>query len=456
MHAALNLSKQGVRMRQNALLINPGYNSPLRNEMYPTGALTLLKAVSRDEGWDADIIQCVSDRLGHDGVIDQIRFRKPSVIGISVTTFQTRPTKQLTRMIKANFPDIQIVAGGAHISSIGQAALTEFPNVDCFVSGEGEHAWRSILQSPPAHRCLIQGTSTDLAQIPLPDYEGISLDRYFGALPPSAKPSMFLMASRGCPFHCVFCSKSIYGSKVRYKSPETVIQELSQFRRMGIREVFFQDDTLNLNHAWFDEILDRILCEKLNMSFRAPFRANSSLVSSALLKKARKAGFWLIFYGVESGNQEMLDKMRKGLKLEEIERAFALTHENGLKTEASFIVGLPWETPDTVEQSWRFYRKLKPFWAGFSIAIPFPGTQFHLEAEQNDLILEKDFDHYTPDHCVIRSYHMDCDSIASTANRINQRVSAQNIRNLIVSPKRVRWAIRRYFDFLFARTNRAF
>lgn len=200
---------------------------------------------------------------------------QPSIVGLSVTTFQTKPTKQLTRKIKTKFPDILIVAGGAHISSIGEGALTEFPDVDCFVSGEGEHAWRSILQFPPTHRCIIQGTIVDLDQTPLPDYAGIDFDKYFGSLPPSAKPAMYLMASRGCPFQCVFCSKCVYGSQVRYKSPETVMMELRQFRRMGMKEIFFQDDTLNLNHSWFNEILDRILFEKLDLAFKASFRANA-------------------------------------------------------------------------------------------------------------------------------------------------------------------------------------
>ncbi|HNR40494.1 MAG TPA: hypothetical protein PKN61_15770, partial [Acidobacteriota bacterium] len=82
-------------MKRRALLINPGHNIALRNEMYPTGALTLLKAVSREEGWQADIIQCVSDRIDHDGVVDQIQMVQPSIVGLSVTTFQTKPTKQL-------------------------------------------------------------------------------------------------------------------------------------------------------------------------------------------------------------------------------------------------------------------------------------------------------------------------------------------------------------------------
>lgn len=434
-------------MKRRALLINPGHNIALRNEMYPTRALTLLKAVSREEGWQADIIQCVSDRIDHDGVVDQIQMVQPSVVGLSVTTFQTKPTKQLTRKIKTKFPDILIVAGGAHISSIGEGALTEFPDVDCFVSGEGEHAWRSILQFPPTHRCIIQGTIVDLDQTPLPDYAGIDFDKYFGSLPPSAKPAMYLMASRGCPFQCVFCSKCVYGSQVRYKSPETVMMELRQFRRMGMKEIFFQDDTLNLNHSWFNEILDRILFEKLDLAFKASFRANAKLVTPELLAKAKKAGFWLIFYGVESGNQEMLDRMHKGLKVDEIARAFSLTHAAGVKTEASFIIGLPWETEETIEDSWRFYQRLKPFWAGFSIATPFPGTQFYLEAQRNDLIIEKDFDNFFPDRCVIRTYSMDNKSIGAAATLINQKIRVRNIRNLLFCPSRMRWAVRRYLDF---------
>ena len=434
-------------IKKKALLINPGYNNGIWNEMYPTGALTQLASITIEMGWDVEIIQCVTDRVSHEGVVEWVKSEQPDLIGISLTTFQTQPTKELSRMLK-QITRVPIVAGGVHISSIKDQALVDFPDVDYFVDGGAESLWCVFLSVGVwGERRVIKGTTPDLNNIPFPDYSHSNTARYFGASPPGEHPSMFMMASRGCPFLCSYCSKAVYGSTVRYKNPEYVVKELEYLKEQGFKEVFFQDDTLNMNRAWLEEILDRIISAKLDMKFRCPFRANEKLVDVSLLQKMKKAGFWLIFYGVESGNQEMLDKMGKGLKLEEIERAFQLTKGEGIKTEASFIIGLMGDTPDTVQETYKFYRKLDPFWAGFSIAMPFPGTRYYNEVKEAGYLLETDFDKYTPERCIIRNETLSRDTIVETRNSISKEVQKRNLAHLVMCTTTLKWSIKKAKTF---------
>jgi anaerobic magnesium-protoporphyrin IX monomethyl ester cyclase len=337
------------------VLISPEYNYPIWSEMYPNGALALLKAVAQDEGAAVYDIQMVSDKYDIARVLETIEAIRPSYIGVTFTTFQTKSTRELCRAIKERF-DIPIIAGGAHVSSIGEPIIKDFPDIDYFVAGEGETIFREILQGKHAPGFIRACGFENLDETPMPDYSWVDLKKFTGAPPPSARPSMFMMASRGCPSQCTFCNKAVYGSNVRYKSPERVIKELKQLHKMGAKEVFFQDDTLNLNYEWLDEILDRIQFEKFGMVYRAPFRANEKLVHYSLLKKLKDTGFWLLFYGVESGDEQILKSAKKGMTIPEIERAFRLTKEAGIKTEASFIVGLPGENHQTVHKSFDYTR----------------------------------------------------------------------------------------------------
>ncbi|HEX2957028.1 MAG TPA: radical SAM protein, partial [Chitinispirillaceae bacterium] len=164
-----------------------------------------------------------------------------------------------------------------------------------------------------------------------------------------------------------------------FRSPENIISEVEYVHKnLGINEIFFQDDTMNLNRNWFYKVCDLIIERGLDkLSYKAPFRVNAKLVDEELLAKAKRAGFWIIFYGVESGNQEILDKVKKGTTIEEIKRAFRLTQDAGIRTIAAFMVGNFGENHSSINDSIALAKELRPDSWGFSIATPLPGTEFH-------------------------------------------------------------------------------
>jgi len=205
------------------------------------------------------------------------------------------------------------------------------------------------------------------------------------------------MCSRGCPFDCIYCNKSIFGKDVRFRKPEKIIEEIKWLHeKYDINHIYFQDDTFNLKSSWIEEILNKIIDEGLNkdIKYMAPFRANTNLVDEKLLALAKQANFQTIFYGVESGNQQILDRMHKGMKLTEIERAFRLTHRAGINTVGAFIIGLPGETRKTVRDTINFWRKIRPTYSGFTMATPFPNTQFEQEIKSKDQLLNVNYNEY--------------------------------------------------------------
>ena len=433
------------------LLISPERHFPMSNEMYPSGALLLLGTLLKNRGHTVKIVHMVADKVTMDGIQSIVMDFNPEIIGLTVSTFQSKHTKILTKYIKTHHENIQIVIGGPHPSALKQDILNDFPNVDIAVFGEGEKAFTAIVEEVPLHQingiCYREGSRVisnppsvllqELDTLPFPDLNFANLSRYSGPHPLGRRPAMCIMASRGCPYSCIFCSKSVYGSTVRYHSPEYIVSLVEYLHKdFGVKEVFFQDDTFNLNRTWAENTLHQIIQRGLNktLKFRTSFRVNEKLVDMELLKLMKEAGFWLIFYGVENGNQDMLNRMKKGITIEEIKRAFKLTHEAGIKTEAVFIIGLPGETEDTIKDSIKLWRELKSYRAGFSRAIPFPNTPFEKEARMTGNIICKDYDEYVLDKMMVQTETMTAEQLEKWAQYCSKLLFMDTTRILMTHP----------------------
>jgi radical SAM superfamily enzyme YgiQ (UPF0313 family) len=276
--------------------------------------------------------------------------------------------------------------------------------------------------------------AADLDYIPLPDLDLVNMGDFSGADPVGGYPSMFIMASRGCPYQCVFCNKSIWGSKVRFRKPELIIKEIEWLHhKYGVREIFFQDDTFNLDRSWAEKIFKLIIEKKLNKKivYKTPFRANERLVDEKLLRLAKEAGVWLIFYGVENGNQRMLDEMKKGLTIGEIKRAFKLTHEAGIKTIGAFIVGMPGETEETVNDSIKLWTEIRPYVTGCVTAIPFPNTEFDKIVLKKGHKLITDRNQYSVNKLMVRTDSLDGQKLRSLHKNFRKLIMRRFLIDLI-------------------------
>jgi anaerobic magnesium-protoporphyrin IX monomethyl ester cyclase len=437
---------------KRVLLVSPERHFTMSSEMYPSGALLLLGTMLKKRGHEVKMVHMVADRVSEDELVASVlREFKPDIVGITVSTFQVKQAKSLSEKIKKLDENVKVIIGGPHPSAFKQHALDGFAFADVAVIGEGEQSTIEITEDVPLAQvkgiCYREGPDTifnprgdllaDLDSLPFPDLGFVDLNKYLGPHPMGKRPSMFMMASRGCPFQCTFCSKSIYGDNVRFHSPDYVISQVEYLNKyFGVREIFFQDDTFNVNRQWAESILHQIISKGLNkkMIFRTDFRVNEKLVDLELLRLVRRAGFWLLFYGVESGNQSMLDRMKKGISVDEVRRAFRLSHEAGIKTEASFVIGLPGETESTIVDSIKLWREIKPDWTGFSRAIPFPGTLFEDEVRRKGHLLVSDFESYSVGKTMVRTDEMTAEQLEDWARRCDRYSRDNALRTVIRNP----------------------
>jgi radical SAM superfamily enzyme YgiQ (UPF0313 family) len=440
----------------------PSHKEIVMTVFPPIGILSMsscLKKVGNKVNFiDADIL-----RLTPSQVVEQIMQEPPQLIGISLNISQVSYAEVYIQEIRKRFPQIPIIVGGPYVTGVQEGIFNDFQYLDFAVIQEGEYAIVDFVEFLKGNRKIedvrnllykSQGKTKrnkverikDLNSLPIPDYSLVinHIRRYEGANPSFASPSIAIMCTRGCPYECTFCSSpGNWDRKLTFRTADSIIKEILYLREtINVREVFFQDDTLNARPAWFFELCDKIIENNLHREtiFKCPFRLNKQILNKEILKKAREANFWMIFYGVENGNQGMLDCMRKHITIEEIKRAFKLTREAGIASFASFMIGNYGETKTTAHESMKLMERIMPDFGGFAITAPFPGSELYRIAMEKNLITMTDFKQYQFGDSILRTDGLTTDEIKYLALEANTR--AQNLKK----SWRYKWASR-HSDF---------
>ena len=425
------------------LLVCPQENMPQSVEVYPSGALLLLGSMLHERGHEVSVVQMITDRIDETGIERRVRDWKPDIVGITMNTFQTRSAREVSRAVKRVSRRILVVAGGPHPSALKLETLRIFPDIDVVVLGEGEETFMDIVEGVSLSTIpgiCFDGTMTPprpfvktFDHVPLTNLDLVGgregIKRYRGAYPCLPVPSMFIMGSRGCFGRCKFCNTPVFwGPKVRTREPDAILKEIESLHRAyGIKDIFFTDDTSNANKPRLETILNLIIERGLNrdISYRCSLRVNEKLVTPELLRLAKRANVWEIFYGTESGNQAMLSSMGKNVSIGEIERAFRLTREAGIKCVTNFLIGNPGETWETMNDSLRLALRLKPWAVGFTIVIPFPRTALREELQEQGMLIEENYDMYTPERCLMRIAGLTHEDIQEFRNYASHRMMLQ-------------------------------
>ncbi len=371
------------------LLVAPQFNQGRFVPETPSRALLILGTLARQRGHDVRVESL--DLIDYSGYGDILSEFKPDVLGVTSNTFQVKSARIAIKQAKELNKDLRVIVGGPHMPVWDKIAD------ETVVIGEGENKFLEFIGESP--------NINSIDDIPIPDYDLVNLDQYCGIAPIANPPAMAIMASRGCPFKCRFCNTPLFwGSKVKYRNPQLVVDEVEILhKRYGINEIFFQDDTFNLNHDWAFAIFNDIIKRGLNkeMLFKIDCRVNERLLTKDFLSLAYKAGVWNVFYGIESGSQIMLDRMHKAITVHEIKRAVQMTHDAGIKTQCSFIVGLPGETVKTLKETDELIHAINPTRYGWCFYCPFPGTEFEKEVTTSGHKLDIPFEDfgYGSVHC---------------------------------------------------------
>lgn len=391
------------------LLVAPSQNVGKTLPETPSRALLILGTLALQRGHEVKILH--ADLLdGHIAIADEFALFKPDIIGITCNTFQVKSARIIVKEAKAF--GSEVIIGGPHaIAWDGGITLCSktrwighLPNGTIYkVIGEGENTFLNFIGETP--------NINSIDDIPIPNYDLVDLDRFCGIAPVGIMPAMAIMGSRGCPYNCSFCNTPIFwGKKIRYRNPQLVVDEVDLLHKQyGSNEIFFQDDTFNINHQWAYELFEEIIKRGLNrdMLFKIACRVNEKLITKEFLDLAYKAGVWNIFFGIESGSQEMLERMNKGITIAEIKRAVRLTHEAGIKTQCSFIVGMPGETLATLRETDKLIQEIKPTRSGWVVFCPFPGTEATKEVTAKGHKLDLDYAEYSYGKVIVRTDALD-------------------------------------------------
>lgn len=385
---------------------------PIEVRTSPPLGLAYLGAVSEQRGHEVRILDMEVEESPLSLVL---REERPDLVGITANTIQIKAAWRVAREIKAEMA-LPIVLGGPHPTVLPEESAQR-PEVDIVVRGEGEATWVDLCPRLEEGASLeeIEGISyrqngrvvhnpdrppiTDVDSLPFPAHHLFKMERYTNLQPTLDTvegKSFSMLTSRGCPYRCTYCSQ-ILPRVWRMRSPENVVAEWRWLvKDLGAKEIGVLDDSFNIDRQRVLAICDLLISEGLN---HVPWimingiRAN--LVDEELLGRMREAGCIRTAFGVESGNQEILDTViDKRLTLEEIRAAFKAANSVGMETIGFFIIGLPGETEETIEDTIRFACELDPLVANFSMATPFPGTEMREVVLEKGRLLAQDWDDY--------------------------------------------------------------
>jgi len=404
------------------LLINPKYSevySGLYNTVgvVPPLGLAYLAAYLRANNIDVEVLDAHALRLSLKEL--ETRLSGYDIVGVPSFTPSLDSSLKILRIAKMINPFCKTVMGGPHISALPFETMERHPEIDFGVTGEGEFTILELIKaiqkgggyngiSGIVHRSngglkitCPRRLINNIDKLPPPAYDLLPFDKYslplhqggfIGDVP--VKPYALLLSSRGCPYDCTFCgSKIIWRRQVRCRTAANVLSEIDWLiSKFNLKVLNITDDNFMLNRARLDEILNGLIERRYNLRFNCLSRAD--VVDREILEKLKKAGCYLVRFGVESGNEGMLKRMRKNITLEQIVRTFKLTRESGLATSASFIIGNPGETRQSFEDTINFAKKIKPTTAIFFIAAPFPGTDLYSIARKKKLILSIDYSNW--------------------------------------------------------------
>ena len=216
----------------------------------------------------------------------------------------------------------------------------------------------------------------DLNKLALPAFHLLPMNKYYYEI--MGNDFTLFESSRGCPFSCTYCFKSMYGKERRQKSLDKITEEVRYgIEKFGIKNAYFIDLEFCLNKKLVESLCDFLIKEKYDFNWTCQTRFDT--IDADLLKKMKKAGCSIIHFGVESGSQKILDKINKKLTIQQIKKGMKLVKKSNIKTVCFFMFGLPTETKTDIDMTIKLAKELNPTYASFHIAVPYLGTQFYEE-----------------------------------------------------------------------------
>ena len=370
------------------------------NVMPPLGLLSIMAWLEKHQ-ISSEIIDCYATPLPQTALVQEILRRKPDLVAFSCTTSSFPEGNRIAEALKTADSRIRIVFGGAHACTMGAPLLDRFPAIDCLVLGEGEQTMLELLQSGFRNLATIPGLAyrdaggascqsppreliVNLDDLPFPAYHLLPgfPNKYKLPLFSSPRyPNTSIISSRGCPYQCSYCDRSVFARGFRFNSPEYILEHVAMLQRdYGIRHVFFYDDLFT-----FDRKRVARFCElKAQMGLKVGYNCIARLehVDQELLGMLKSSGCWQVNFGIESGDPEILKKHRKFYGLDDVGRKLQLVKDHGMRVKGLFMVGLPGEDETAIRRTIEYALSLPLDEINVTKFTPFPGAPVYKTLQQ--------------------------------------------------------------------------
>ncbi len=386
--------------------------SPIMNRedrcQQPTGDLVVipplppvdmmsLSAVAKSRGFDTKFKDYSLNKETIENFVEDLKEYKPEFLVINVASTTLEGDLEILKASKDYLKDTVVIVKGAIFNFYSYKIMQQYPEIDIALRGEIEPAFDEIIcyNSLADVKGITYQMDDKIVSTPdrelsenidyLPFLDRELIDNNFYQRPDTKQPQTIIRVSKGCPNHCFFClATPLNGKVVRYRSPKLIVSEIEECVSLyGIKNFIFWSDIFNMNLNWVKKLCNLIIDSGLKISFSTNTRADT--VDFETLKLMKKAGCTLISIGAESGSQEILNKMGKRITLAQIEQAVKLITKAGIQVYAYYVIGLPWETKQTLQETFKFAKKLNTHYASFYTATALVGTKFSEYINKNRL-----------------------------------------------------------------------
>lgn len=405
------------------LLVSPSFNV---HTIAPPLGLGYIASVLLENGYEVKILDPSEKRLSVYDAVDTIVASNPDVVGLSILTPRYAISKKLIASLREKLPEIKIVVGGAHISALPEASIKDL-KVDYAVVGEGEYTLLELLDYLKGKKKIgdIPGlvyyfnnevikvnakrpNIINLDSIPFPAWELIDPRKY----PPMPHQFFFkkypiapIITTRGCPYVCTFCAaESIWGRKYRMRTTKNIVDEIELLvTKYGVKEIHIEDDNFTLIKKHAMDVCNEIIKRKLNIVWKCPNGVRVDSLDKELLEKMKESGCYQLAFGIESGNQRILDNVNKKLDLKRVPQVIKNAKAVGLEVHGFFILGLPGETYKTAMDTIKYSKFLELDVANYATLAYLPGSAIFnewIKKRKTDSIDWSSINYYTPQSTV--------------------------------------------------------
>jgi len=381
-------------------------NSKIQRELnYPPMGIVFLSSVVRDNGNTVKIFDGNVETQPFQKLQKLLEEFKPEVVGISFNSLLAESAYYTAEFIKKLNPHTTVIAGGYH-PTVMPAEVINNDNYDFVVVGEGEVTFLEWLQEYDTGGDDFSGIKglvfmkngklvkvgmreiiPNIDNITMPAYDLLHLNRY-KSMVSTRNPYVTFIRSRGCPFKCTFCGvNSMFSHKYRCQSPEKTVSEIDVLvKKFHVKEILFKDSDFLINKRNVQKLCELLIEKKYDFIWSCNARVD--MVDEHILTLMKNAGCKTVTYGVESGSQEIINRLRKGFSVEQAREAVEITKKVGIQCTVNIMFGNPGETKENVKETMEFVKEIDPDLVHFSNLTAFPGSVIYDEALENNWFID--------------------------------------------------------------------